>query len=126
MSIATDEAEKYFPTQYWPGMEPNGDYLGKECYIESVKSSDIQEAYEQGRTAEPTEAEIEAAAIAAYKYYFDSRGNSITLEIAKHDVQRFNGSTDEFSDPDVNYARNIATAVLTAARKAVTGDERGY
>lgn len=72
---------------------------------------------------EPTEAEIEAAAISAYKYYFDSRGNTITLEIARHDVQRFNGPTDEFSDPDVNYARNIATAVLTAARKAVTGDE---
>lgn len=62
MSIAADEAERYFPTQYWPHMEPNGDYLGKECYIEGVKSSDIQEAYEQGRTAEPTEAEIEAAA----------------------------------------------------------------
>lgn len=72
---------------------------------------------------EPTEAEIEAAAIAVYKYYFDSRGNPITLEIAKHDVQRFNGSTDEFSDPDVSYARNIATIVLRAARKAVTGDE---
>ena len=52
MSIARDEAEKYFPTQYWPGMEPNGDYLGKECYIEGIQSCDIQDVYIQGRTAE--------------------------------------------------------------------------
>lgn len=61
MGIARDEAEKYFPTQYWPGMEPNGDYLGKECYIEGIQSCDIQDVYIQGRTAEPTEAEIKAA-----------------------------------------------------------------
>ena len=66
MSIATDEAEKYFPTQYWPNMEPKGDYPGKECYIDGVKSSDIQEAYEMGRTAKPTESEIKAAVRAMY------------------------------------------------------------
>jgi hypothetical protein len=72
MSIATDEAEEYFLSRYWPGMEPNGDYLGKECHIEGVKSSDIQEAYEQGRTAEPTEAEIEAADKAVLQAFRDN------------------------------------------------------
>nr|DAI52328.1 MAG TPA: hypothetical protein [Caudoviricetes sp.] len=85
MSIATDEAEKYFPTQYWPHMEPNGDYRGKECYLEGVKSSDIQEAYEQGRTAEPTEAEIEAADEALLQAYREN-SNMLTNREAVHIV----------------------------------------
>ena len=103
MSIATDEAEKYFPTQYWPHMEPKGDYPGKECYIEGVKSSDIQEAYEMGRTAKPTEAEIEAAARRLY-------------EITHEEEKRWY----EMSEAYRNTYREWAEPILTAARKAVT------
>jgi hypothetical protein len=110
MSIATDEAEKYFPTQYWPHMEPNGDYRGKECYIEGVKSSDIQEAYEQGRTAEPTEAEIEAAAKAMYD---ELCGNII------HGCLDENGDPQMDEDPFRTVFINAAVEALSAARKAV-------
>lgn len=91
MSIATDEAKKYFPTQYWPHMEPNGDYRGKECYLEGVKSSDIQDVYIQGRTVLPIEAEIEAAA------------EVIAVEVG-----------------DLSLSEELAKDALYAARKAVT------
>ena len=105
MSIATDEAEKYFPTQYWPHMEPNGDYRGKECYLDGVKSSDIQEAYEHGRTAEPTEAEIEAAA----------RVSFVNLHYPSASID-----WDKASDHVKDNWRIKARLALTAARKAVS------
>lgn len=105
MSIATDEAEKYFPTRYCPHMEPNGDYRGRECYLDGVKSSDIQEAYEQGRTAEPTEAEIEAAARA---FFGNLHYPSASLDWDK--------AADQVKD---NW-RLKARLALTAARKSVT------
>ena len=108
MSIATDEAEKYFPTQYWPGMEPNGDYRGRECHIEGVKSSDIQEAYERGRTAEPTEAEIEAAAHRLYEITHAPEADPGWYAI---------------SEEQRNTYRKWSEPMLTAARKAVTSDE---
>ncbi|MCI1643789.1 MAG: hypothetical protein LKI98_04250 [Bifidobacterium crudilactis] len=95
MSIAEQEAAQYFPTRYWPNHEPRKGYPGKECYLEGIKSSDIQEAYEQGRTAEPTEAEIEVALDA---WFNDGAGN-----------------TDE--------QRERMKAALNAARKAVSVDE---
>ena len=105
MSIATDEAEKYFPTQYWPHMEPNGDYRGKECYLDGVKSSDIQEAYEQGRTAEPTEAEVEAA---ARVFFGNLHHPSASLD------------WDKAADHVKDNWRTKARLALTAARKAVS------
>lgn len=109
MSIATDEAEKYFPTQYWPHMEPNGDYRGKECHIEGVKSSDIQEAYEQGRTAEPTEAEIEVAINEWDRHGYCHRVDTPIVCMCGARL------TDEHS-----YDVHLVRAVLEAARKAVT------
>ena len=109
MSIATDEAEKYFPTQYWPHMEPNGDYRGKECYIEGVKSSDIREAYEQGRTAEPTEAEIEAAVNERDRHgYCQLVGTPIVCMCGAR------------LPDDHSYDVHLVRAMLDAARKAVT------
>lgn len=117
MSIA-EQAEQEAENR-WPAGGELPDMLYPRVAVRDNMRGSFVAGAEWQASREPTGAEIEAAAIAAYKYYFDSRGNPITLEIAKHDVQRFNGSTDEFSDPDVNYARNIATVVLTAARKAV-------
>ena len=108
MSIAADEAERYFPTQYWPHMEPNGDYLGKECYIEGVKSSDIQEAYEQGRTAEPTEDEVKAVADELAAWNFD---------VAMNSGATIHGASADFSSRSFEL---LAKRVLNAARKAVT------
>ena len=54
MSIADDEAEKAYPTRYW-----NGTHV-KEQF--SCDTDDFQEAYLLGRSAPPTNAEIEAVA----------------------------------------------------------------
>lgn len=54
MSIADDEAEKAYPTRYW-----NGTHV-KEQF--SCDTDDLQEAYLRGRSAPPTNAEIEAVA----------------------------------------------------------------
>ncbi|WEV59689.1 hypothetical protein OZX67_03890 [Bifidobacterium sp. ESL0728] len=62
MSIASEEAEKAFPAQYWPGYEPRRDYRGKLAYLDGVTTDDMREAYERGRTAEVTAEEIEAGA----------------------------------------------------------------
>lgn len=55
------EAEKAYPPQYWEGMEPNEKNprgLLKEL---TLTSSDLQEAYEKGRTHAPTQGEIDTA-----------------------------------------------------------------
>jgi hypothetical protein len=104
MSIAEQEATQYFPTQYWPNHEPRKGYLGKECYLEGIKSSDIQEAYEQGRTAEPTEAEIEAA---ARVFFGNLHYPSASLD------------WDKAADSVKDNWRLKTRLALTAARKAV-------
>ena len=119
MSIATDEAEKYFPTRYWPHMEPNGDYRGKECYLDGVKSSDIQEPYEHGRTAEPTEEEVKAVADELAAWNFD---------VAMNSGATIHGAAADFSSRSFEL---LAKRVLTAARKKVAdrreaeGNENG-
>ena len=113
MSIATDEAKQYFPTQYWPHMEPKGDYTGKECYIEGVKSSDIQEAYEMGRTAEPTEAEVDASAFAQFKVANNNSSWRLTEEQYR---EAWDALPDAVSDDFLRKAR----IGLDAARKVVT------
>ena len=115
MSIATDEAAQKYP-------EPT-DADDPMCkYVEAIAGYPAakRQGYVAGRTAELTEAEIEEAAIALYKGYFDSRGHPISYEIAKHDVETFNGSSQDLYDPDVNYAKESAVDALTAARKAVS------
>lgn len=54
MSIADDEAEKAYPTRSW-----NGTHV-KEQFL--CDTDDLQEAYLRGRSAPPTNAEIEAVA----------------------------------------------------------------
>ena len=105
MSIAEQESKRYFPTQYWPNHEPRKGYPGKECYLEGIASSDIQEAYEQGRTAEPTEAEIEAAAHRLYEITHAPEADPGWYAI---------------SEEQRNTYRKWSEPMLTAARKAVT------
>ncbi|MCO6558508.1 MAG: hypothetical protein J6575_03610 [Bifidobacterium sp.] len=64
MSIASEEAEKVFPSRYRPGYEPRKDYRGKLAYLDGVTTDDLRQAYEVGRTAEATEQEVEAGAMA--------------------------------------------------------------
>ncbi len=54
MTIADDEAEKAYPTRYWDGTH------FKEQFC--CDADDLQEAYPRGRSAPPTNAEIEAVA----------------------------------------------------------------
>nr|DAK58932.1 MAG TPA: hypothetical protein [Caudoviricetes sp.] len=54
MSIADDEAEKAYPTRYYDGTH------AKEQF--SCDTDDLQEAYLRGRSAPPTNVEIEAVA----------------------------------------------------------------
>ena len=54
MSIADDEAEKAYPTRYW-----NGTHVKEQFYCDT---DDLQEAYLCGRSAPPTDVEVEAVA----------------------------------------------------------------
>ncbi|MCI1868509.1 hypothetical protein [Bifidobacterium crudilactis] len=67
--------------------------------MDGVKSSDIQEAYEQGRTAEPTEAEIEAGAVSLAEIL-----NSLSLG-----NEKYSGIT----------VGQVVRELFAAARKAV-------
>lgn len=103
MSIATDEAEKMYPAP-----TDVDDPMYK--YIEAIAGylSAKREGYVAGRTAEPTAAEIEAAAITQFGVSCSAEGDKL---IAKWEKQ-----SDEYK-----CARRIEVrAVLTAARKAVT------
>ena len=107
MSIAEREATQYFPTQYWPNHEPRKGYPGKECYLEGIASSDIQEAYVAGRTTAPTEAEIEAMA---------------RLEAREEAEDGFGEPWDCMVEEDQEAFRANAKRMLLAARKAVSID----
>lgn len=55
MSIAEDEAEKVYSTEYWND--------GSGCKkVFAANTDDLQEAYIRGREAPPTNAEVEAVA----------------------------------------------------------------
>lgn len=100
MSIATDEAEEAYPIQWKKGKKP--DYIEEDSdiirehlrTIPHVKNTDFQAAYVAGRTAEPTEAEIDAAL-------------PELIEAYRHESQLV---TD----------RDYVARILLAARKAVT------
>lgn len=55
MSIADDEAEKAYPTEYWND--------GSGCKkVFAANTDDLQEAYIRGREAPPSDVEVEAVA----------------------------------------------------------------
>ena len=117
MSIATFEAEEIYPYRWKKGKRP--DYIEDESDIISeylaviphIKSTDLQNTYVAGRTAEPTEAEIEAAAKAMYG---ELCGNII------HGCLDENGDPQMDEDPFRIVFINAAVEALSAARKAVT------
>lgn len=102
MSIATDEAEKRYPNTYEDELTANFTHRRE------------QSAYVAGRTAEPTEAEIESAAKAMYD---ELCGNLI------HGWLDENGDPQMDEDPFRTVFINATVEALTAARKAVTDDE---
>lgn len=73
MSIADDEAEKAYPTRYW-----NGTHVKEQFYCDT---DDLQEAYLRGRTAPPTDAEVDAVAKRLlWRDTVPVRGNDIPSE----------------------------------------------
>ena len=106
MSIATDEAEKKYPAPT-DADDPMYKYVEAIAGYPSAK----RQGYIAGRTAEPTEAEIEAAAKAMYD---ELCGNII------HGYLDENGDPQMDEDPFRTVFINATIEALTAARKAVT------
>ena len=106
MSIATDEAEKKYPAP-----TDVDDPMYK--YVEAIAGcpASKRQGYVDGRTAEPTEAEIEAAAKAMYD---ELCGNII------HGYLDENGDPQMDEDPFRTVFINATVEALTAARKVVT------
>lgn len=98
MSIATDDALE------WHGL--HGDENGDRD--SSYSADEMDDAYVAGRTAEPTEAEIEAA---ARVFFGNLHYPSASLD------------WDKAADSVKDNWRLRTRLALTAARKAVTGDE---
>jgi len=96
VSIADNEAEKLYPTEYWE------DYPTVQKTFEA-DSDDLQEAYLRGRTMKPTEMEIQAV----IQYLKDSAGN--------FGLKEWNESR----------LRVLAKGVLKAAWKAVSEEPEG-
>jgi hypothetical protein len=119
MSIATDEAEQWAQSRY-SGSVHIENIDGRPIIVPNFpqKTNLRREGYIAGRTAEPTEAEIEAGAIAIFSRLTTSAhhmGNDDYVD-AWHCIAP--EQREEF--------RAQSKAVLEDARKAVTGDERGY
>lgn len=106
MSIATDEAEKMYPAP-----TDVDDPMYK--YVEAIAGypSAKRQGYVAGRSAEPTEAEIEAAAEAMYE---ELCGNII------YGCLDENGYPQMDEDPFRTEFINATVEALTAARKAVS------
>ena len=110
MSIATDEAEQWAQSRYFGSVHTER-HDGRAVSVPDYpqKTNLRREGYIAGRTAEPTEAEIEAAA----RVFFENlHYPSASLD--------WNNASDHVKD---NWRLKTRLA-LTAARKAVTGDER--
>jgi hypothetical protein len=110
MSIATDEA-----AQKYPAPTDAGDPMYK--YVEAIAGypSAKRQGYIAGRTAEPTEAEIEASAFGIYRVI--ANNGFPTPDNALHQIW------DATPDNQRDMYRGYAKAALAAARKAVSVDE---
>ena len=111
MSIATDEAEQWAQSRY-SGSVHIENIDGRPVIVPKFpqKTNLRREGYVAGRTAEPTEAEIEAAAKAMYD---ELCGNII------HGWLDENGDPQMDEDPFRTVFINATVEALTAARKAV-------
>ena len=100
MSIATDEADKLYPF--------NKEASSDDDFLQNDDNGLKHEGYVAGRTAELTEAEIEAA---ARVFFGNLHYPSASLD------------WDKASDHVKDNWRLKTRLALTAARKAVAGDE---
>ena len=105
MSIADDEAEKAYPTRYW-----NGTHAKEQFYCDT---DDLQEAYLRGRTALPTNAEIEAVA-----KWNSCEWDGVDSYAAKDEEDAWNYA-GEIPGFHAEYIRQ-AKEMLEAERKAVS------
>lgn len=106
MSIAEQEALKRYPRSDYP---MGTDFFGNDMFTQDAAARD---AYIAGRTAEPTEAEIEAAAFGIYRVI--ANNGFPTPDNALHQIW------DATPDNQRDMYRGYAKAALAAARKAVT------
>lgn len=105
MSIATDEADKRYPF--------NKEASSDDDFLLNDDNGLKNEGYIAGRTAKPTEAEIEAATTEWDRHGYCHRVDTPIVCMCGATL------TDEHS-----YDVHLVRAMLEAARKAVTGDER--
>ena len=121
MSIAKDEAEEIYPYRWKNGKRP--DYIEDKSDIISehlaviphIKSTDLQNAYVAGRTAEPTETETWIIARALYEHYADLEFCS---EVSDDEWERYKCYYGKTPMQCTEFIR--AKKALDAARKAVT------
>ena len=108
MSIAENEAEKAYPTRYWDGTH------AKEQFC--CDTDDLQEAYLRGRSAPPTNAEIEA--VAKRLCWNSCEWDGIDSDCAAKDEDDAWNYAGEIPGPQEEYIRQ-AKEMLEIARKAV-------
>ena len=114
MSIATDEAEQYAQSRYFGSVHTER-HDGRAVSVPDYpqKTNLRREGYIAGRTAEPTEAEIEASAFAQFKAVNNNSSWNLTEE-------QYRKSWDSLPDTVSDDFLRKARIGLEAARKAVT------
>jgi hypothetical protein len=110
MSIASEEANNLYS-------KPNERTISRSNIFDFGDLRSYQRAaYQRGRTAEPTEAEIEAVAKQIYLTVSDA------IDEYDHWMGKFRAAAewDELTDESKDEYRKYARLALEAARKAVT------
>lgn len=113
MSIATDEAEQWAQSRYFGSVHTER-HDGRAVSVPDYpqKTNLRREGYIAGRTAEPTEAEIEASAFAQFK--------AINNSSWKPTEEQYREAWDALPNMVSDDFRRKARIGLEAARKAVT------
>lgn len=114
MSITTDEAEKKYPAPT-DADDPMYKYVEAIAGYPSAK----RQGYIAGRTAEPTEAEIEAA-LKALRSSLVERNAACRITLTGISEISVGPTIAKLSDGTRLHLDRIVSIVLEAARKAVT------
>ena len=111
MSIADDEAEKVYPTEYWENHP-----AVKKTF--TADSDDLQEAYLRGRAAPPAAAEVEAVAKRllwrSCKKWDGIESDCVAKD--EDDAWAYAGEICGYQEDFIDQAKEV----LEIARKAVT------
>lgn len=109
MSIAEDEAEKVYPTEYWND--------GSGCKKVFAATTDVlQEAYIRGREAPPSAVEVEAVAKRLCWNSYEWDGIDSYAAKDEDDAWDYAGEIPGFQEGYIRQAKEV----LEIARKAVT------